>query len=89
MRGLRERGVNALYEVGRLGRPSLGPDKEKAVRRLLSKGIGIVKTAKTVGVGVSAVQRIKAEMNDSGGLSGLSDHPCGNHGDCDELWNGR
>jgi DNA invertase Pin-like site-specific DNA recombinase len=44
----------------RLGRPSLGPDKERAVRRLLSKGTGIVKTAKTVGVGVSAVQRIRA-----------------------------
>ena len=49
----------------RLGRPSLGPDKERAVRRLLSKGTGIVKTAKTVGVGVSAVQRIKGEMNDA------------------------
>jgi DNA invertase Pin-like site-specific DNA recombinase len=44
----------------RLGRPSLAPDKERAVRRLLTKGTGIVKTAKTVGVGVSAVQRIRA-----------------------------
>ena len=44
----------------RLGRPSLSPDKERAVLRLLSKGTGIVKTAKTVGVGVSAVQRIRA-----------------------------
>jgi DNA invertase Pin-like site-specific DNA recombinase len=44
----------------RLGRPSLAPDKERAVLRLLSKGTGIVKTAKTVGVGVSAVQRIRS-----------------------------
>ena len=44
----------------RLGRPSLAPDKERAVLRLLAKGIGIVKTAKTAGVGVSAVQRIRA-----------------------------
>src|ERR1700720_3685566 len=46
----------------RLGRPSLAADKERAVRRLLSKGTGIVKTAKTVGVGVSAVQRIRATI---------------------------
>jgi hypothetical protein len=34
------------------------------VRRLLVSGIGIVKTAKTVGVGVSVsvVQRIKSEL---------------------------
>ncbi len=46
----------------RLGRPSLSGDKEGVVRRLLSGGTGIVKTAKMVGVGVSAVQRIKAAM---------------------------
>ncbi len=44
----------------RLGRPSLPADKESVVRRLLSSGTGIVKTAKLAGVGVSAVQRIKA-----------------------------
>jgi DNA invertase Pin-like site-specific DNA recombinase len=43
----------------RLGRPSLSAAKEGAVRRLLSSGTGIVKTAKIAGVGVSAVQRIK------------------------------
>jgi DNA invertase Pin-like site-specific DNA recombinase len=43
----------------RLGRPSLAADKEDAVRRLLSGGTGIVKTARLAGVGVSAVQRIK------------------------------
>jgi DNA invertase Pin-like site-specific DNA recombinase len=46
----------------RLGRPSLSADKEGAVRRLLSSGTGIVKTAKLAGVGVSAVQRIKAAV---------------------------
>jgi DNA invertase Pin-like site-specific DNA recombinase len=45
----------------RLGRPALSPDKERRVRDLLTAGTGIVKTAKIVGVGVSAVQRIKAE----------------------------
>jgi len=53
----------------RLGRPSLAPDKERAVRRLLAKGTGIVKTAKTVGVGVSAVQRIRAEAQNSTAVS--------------------
>jgi DNA invertase Pin-like site-specific DNA recombinase len=40
----------------------LGTDKERVVRRLLAKGTGIVKTARTAGVGVSAVQRIKAAI---------------------------
>jgi DNA invertase Pin-like site-specific DNA recombinase len=44
----------------RLGRPSLPADKEGTVRQLLASGTGIVKTAKLAGVGVSAVQRIKA-----------------------------
>jgi hypothetical protein len=33
------------------------------VRRLPANGTGIVKTARTAGVRVSAVQRIKAEMS--------------------------
>ena len=46
----------------RLGRPSLPADKEGVVRRLLSSGTGIVKTAKMAGVGVSAVQRIMSAI---------------------------
>ena len=45
-----------------LGRPLLSAQKDRMVRQLLTKGTGIVKTAKTVGVGVSAVQRIRATM---------------------------
>jgi DNA invertase Pin-like site-specific DNA recombinase len=45
-----------------LGRPALSADKEAVVRRLLSSETGIVKTARLAGVGVSAVQRIKAAM---------------------------
>src|SRR3954451_15584582 len=55
--GCRERGQGRC-----LGRPTLPPDKEADVRRLLSGGTGVVKTAKLVGVGVSAVQRFKADM---------------------------
>lgn len=54
--------ARARSEGKRLGRPSISADKERVVRRLLAKGMGIVKTAKTVGVGTSAVQRIKAAL---------------------------
>lgn len=46
----------------RLGRPMLSDSRELAVRKLLSDNVGIVKTARAVGVGVSAVQRIKRAM---------------------------
>ena len=55
--------ARARSQGKRLGRPTLSADKERAVRRLLSRGTGILKTAKTVGVGVSAVQRIKMTMS--------------------------
>jgi DNA invertase Pin-like site-specific DNA recombinase len=54
--------ARARAQGKRLGRPLLATDKERAVRRLLAKGTGIVKTARMVGVGVSAVQRIKAAI---------------------------
>jgi DNA invertase Pin-like site-specific DNA recombinase len=54
--------ARARSQGKRLGRPLLSGDKERAVRRLLSNGTGILKSAKTAGVGVSAVQRIKAGM---------------------------
>jgi DNA invertase Pin-like site-specific DNA recombinase len=47
----------------RLGRPTISRRKEEAVRQLLIGGTGIIKTAKTVGVGVSVAQRIKEELN--------------------------
>jgi len=52
--------ARARSQGKRLGRPLLSPDKERRVRDLLAAGTGLVKTAKIVGVGVSAVQRIKA-----------------------------
>ena len=54
--------ARARSQGKRLGRPPLSGDKERAVRRQLSEGAGILRTARTVGVGVSAVQRIKAAM---------------------------
>jgi DNA invertase Pin-like site-specific DNA recombinase len=55
--------ARARSQGKRLGRPLLSVQKDRSVRQLLAKGTGIVKTAKTAGVGVSAVQRIKAAMN--------------------------
>lgn len=46
-----------------LGRPQIEPEKEQAIKDCLGAGTGILKTAKTVGVGTSVVQRIRAEMN--------------------------
>jgi DNA invertase Pin-like site-specific DNA recombinase len=46
----------------RLGRPTISSRKEAVVRQLLASGTGIVKVAKTAGVGVSVVQRIKADL---------------------------
>jgi DNA invertase Pin-like site-specific DNA recombinase len=45
-----------------LGRPKVGDHVEAAVRSRLAAGVGILKTARECGIGVSAVQRIKAEI---------------------------
>jgi DNA invertase Pin-like site-specific DNA recombinase len=42
-----------------LGRPKIASDIEAAIRASLGAGIGILRTAKTCGVGVGTVQRIK------------------------------
>lgn len=48
-----------------LGRPRTKPQTERAIRAALRAGKGIRKTASELGVGVSVVQRIKAEMGAS------------------------
>jgi DNA invertase Pin-like site-specific DNA recombinase len=53
--------ARARAQGKRLGRPTIAAGKEANVRRLLAAGTGIVRTAKLAGVGVSAVQRIKAQ----------------------------
>lgn len=45
-----------------LGRPKVESDTEAAIAAALASGTGIVKVAKTLGVGVSVVQRIKRAM---------------------------
>jgi DNA invertase Pin-like site-specific DNA recombinase len=46
----------------RLGRPTVGTDVEAKVRDMLAQGVGQLKTAKTLGVGVSVVRRLAAQM---------------------------
>lgn len=43
----------------RLGRPTLPAEVEDKIRALRADGMGVVKVAKTLGIGVSAVQRIE------------------------------
>ena len=45
-----------------LGRPKVGGKAEDAIRARLTAGDGMLKVAKALGVGVSTVQRVKAEM---------------------------
>jgi len=45
----------------RLGRPGAEPDKIERARRELAKGIGIGKVARTVGLSVGTVHRLKRE----------------------------
>jgi DNA invertase Pin-like site-specific DNA recombinase len=62
---IRERvnsGLARAREQGRIGgRPRIGVDKERAIRRALKGGKGMGKVARELGVGTSVVQRIAAE----------------------------
>jgi DNA invertase Pin-like site-specific DNA recombinase len=49
----------------KLGRPKVSPKVEAAILARLRAGDGILKVAKTVGVGSGTVQRVKREMVDS------------------------
>jgi DNA invertase Pin-like site-specific DNA recombinase len=46
----------------KLGRPKVSAKGEAAIKERLAAGVGILKTARTVGVGSGTVQRIKAEL---------------------------
>ena len=46
----------------RVGRPNADTKKLEAARRELAKGTGVLKTAKLVGLGTGAVQRLKRAL---------------------------
>ena len=50
--------ARAKAQGKRLGRPGHGEAMEAKVRELRATGMGVVEVAKTLGIGVSAVQRI-------------------------------
>jgi DNA invertase Pin-like site-specific DNA recombinase len=54
--------ARARAQGKRLGRPKVAPAVEKRVRASLTKGTGILKTARTLGLGTGTVQRIKDAM---------------------------
>jgi DNA invertase Pin-like site-specific DNA recombinase len=54
-------GLERARAKGRiLGRPRTAPKVEKRIRELAAQGIGKQKTARTLGIGVSVVQRVLA-----------------------------
>ncbi|MDQ0510631.1 recombinase family protein [Ancylobacter amanitiformis] len=50
--------ARAKADGTKLGRPTIGADVEARIRALRAEGMGILKVAKTLGIGVSAVQRV-------------------------------
>jgi DNA invertase Pin-like site-specific DNA recombinase len=52
----------AVAQGAQLGRPKIDAAVERKVQRQLEKGIGILKVAKSLGLGTGTVQRIKAEL---------------------------
>lgn len=49
-----------------MGRPEVANKAEQAIRDRLATGEGVLKVAKTLGVGVSTAQRAKAAMAKAG-----------------------
>ena len=52
--------ARAKAQGKRLGRPRITKTKENRIRALLEGGMGMNRVARTIGCGVSAVQRVKA-----------------------------
>jgi DNA invertase Pin-like site-specific DNA recombinase len=59
--------ARAKAEGKQVGRPKIATEVEQSIREALQAGRGIISTAKTHGVGVSAVQRVKEQL--------ASEHP--------------
>ena len=52
----------AVAQGVKLGRPKIDSATERKVRRELAKGVGILKVAKSLGIGTGTVQRIANEL---------------------------
>jgi DNA invertase Pin-like site-specific DNA recombinase len=51
----------AVAQGVKLGRPKLDSATERKVRQQLAKGVGILRVAKSLGIGTGTVQRISKE----------------------------
>ena len=51
----------AVAQGAKLGRPKIDSATERKVRKQLAKGMGILKLAKSLGIGTGTVQRISGE----------------------------
>ena len=58
----RARSRRAVAQGVKLGRPKLDSTTERKVRKQLAKGMGILKVAKSLGIGTGTVQRIANEL---------------------------
>ena len=52
----------AVAQGVKLGRPKIASATERKVRKQLAKGVGILKVAKSLGIGTATVQRIANEL---------------------------
>ena len=52
----------AVAQGVKLGRPKIDSATERKVRKQLAKGVGILKVAKSLGIGTGTVQRIANEL---------------------------
>ena len=59
MAGLERAKANPRKGAKAIGRPKVSAKVEEAIRAKLADGVGILKAAKALGVGVGTVQRIK------------------------------
>ena len=59
--GPRSENSRAVAQGVKLGRPKIDSAIERKVRKQLAKGVGILKVAKSLGIGTGTVQRIVKE----------------------------
>jgi DNA invertase Pin-like site-specific DNA recombinase len=52
----------AVAQGVKLGRPKVGSEIERKVRKQLAKGVGILKVARSLGIGTGTVQRISHDV---------------------------
>ena len=52
----------AVAQGVKLGRPKIDSETERKVRKQLAKGMGMLRVAKSLGIGTGTVQRIAREL---------------------------